>query len=256
MACSIFLTVRTASTRLPKKAFLEIGKKPLIRILIDHLKTVKNIDRIVICTTTEKSDDELTKYLRDLGLEVFRGDNVDVLNRLYQAAQNYDLRQFIVVEGDDVFCDPALIERTYNELTNSDYEFITWKDLPFGVSPLGIKTNKLEVLVKNKATKNTETGWGKAVMESGLFKIKQLKPDDAKLRRTDIRLTVDYKEDFELVKKIYENLPEKYSLLDIIRILDKNPQWLKINEGVKNKYEKNLGQKMTKLVMKKKGLEK
>ena len=252
MGCSVFLTVRTASTRLPKKALLKIEEKPLIKILIDHLKTTKNIDRIVICTTTEKSDDELTKYLKDIGLEIFRGDNVDVLNRLYQAAQKYDLRQFVVVEGDDVFCDPLLIEKTCNELTNSEYEFITWKDLPFGVSPLGIKTNKLEILVKSKVTKNTETGWGKAIVESGLFKVKQLKPDNAKLRRTDIRLTVDYREDFELVKKIYENLPERFSLLDIIGILDKNPQWLKINEGVKNKYEKNLEEKMTRLVMKKK----
>ena len=253
MNCTIFVTVRTASTRLPRKALLRIKNKPLIKLLIDRISTSKNFRKIVVCTTTEKSDDVLVEYLQDNGIEVFRGDNVDILKRLYLAAKKYKAKHFVVVEGDDIFCDPQLIDKTCMELSKKHYEFITWKNLPFGVSPIGIQTNKLEILIKNKLTKNTETGWGKFIVESGFFKAVQLKPYNKKLIHPEIRLSVDYIEDYMLVKKIYKNLPATFSLKDIINLLDTNPTWLKINESVKKKYEVNFQKKMTKIALKKKG---
>ena len=48
----VFITVRTASKRLPKKALIKIGQKPLIQILLERIKKSKNIEKIVVCTTT------------------------------------------------------------------------------------------------------------------------------------------------------------------------------------------------------------
>lgn len=251
MNCVVFVTVRTTSIRLPKKALLQIKERPLIKILLDRISESRQIKKIVVCTTNQKSDDVLVKFLQSNKIEVFRGDNVDVLNRLYLAAKKYKAKQFVVVEGDDIFCDPELIDKTCKKLSKTDYEFLTWKNLPFGVSPLGIKTNKLEDLIKNKKIKNTETGWGRFIIESGLFKVGQLSPDNRKLIRPEIRLSIDYKEDFQLAKKIIESLPEKFSLQNILNLLDKNPSWLNINEQVKKKYERNFTKKMTKLVLKK-----
>jgi len=252
MNCIIFVTVRTASTRLPQKALLKIKNKPLIKILIDRIRTSKNIKKIIVCTTDHKSDDKLTKFLQNNNVEVFRGDAIDILSRLFFAAKKYKAKQFVVVEGDDLYCDPSLIDKTCERLCQTDNEFLMWENLPFGVSPIGIKTDRLSILVKNKLTKNTETGWGQFIIKSGLFNVGRLRPNKKKLMRPDIRLSIDYKEDFELAKKIYENLPEKFSLTDIIEILDKNPEWLKINESVKKKYEQNFKKKMTKIAMEKK----
>jgi spore coat polysaccharide biosynthesis protein SpsF (cytidylyltransferase family) len=256
MDCIIFVTVRTASTRLPKKALLKIRNKPLIKILIDHIRSGKYIKNIVVCTTNKKSDDELVEYLQNNNVEVFRGDSIDILNRLYSAAKKYKADQFVVVEGDDLFCDPFLIEETCKKLSQNKYEFLYWEDLPFGVSPLGINTQKLCILMKSKKIKNTETGWGRFIIESGLFKIGKLKPDNKKLIRPEIRLSVDYKEDFYLAKKIYENLPTRFSLIDIIKLLNKNPNWLKINESVKKLSEHNFEKKRIKVIIKKKGIKK
>src|SRR5437667_1305078 len=154
MNCTVFLTVRTSSSRLPKKAFLEIDHKPLIKILIDRIRTSENVKRIVVCTTTQKSDDNLVQFLKNDNVEVYRGDNKDILNRLYLAAKQYNADQFVVVEGDDVFCEPYLIDETCRKLSENKYDFLYWENLPFGVSPLGIKTTKLRILVQNKRTTN------------------------------------------------------------------------------------------------------
>lgn len=239
MGCAIFVTVRTTSKRLPKKALLKIGERPLIKILIDRISTSKKIKKIIVCTTTDESDDELCKYLIDNKINVFRGDNEDILNRIYRAAKRYKIQKFVVVEGDDLFCEPLLIDKTYEKLCKSNYDFLYWENLPFGVSPLGIKTSKLQEMVKKKTVKNTETGWGKLIMNSGVFKIGRLRPTNQKLMRPEIRLTIDYAEDLKLAKLLLKKLQIKFKLYDVIKVLDDNPKWVKINEKVKEKYTKN-----------------
>lgn len=252
MACSILVTVRTASTRLPRKALLKINGIPFIKILVEQIKKSEDVKRVIICTTREKSDDELVKYLRKNKIDVFRGDNQDILKRLYLAAKKYRLGRFIVVEGDTLFCDSSIIDDTCRKLAESDYDFISWKNLPFGVSPLGIKTNKLRKLVEKKKTTDTENGWGKIIIDSGFFRVGQLLPKNRKLIRPEIRLSIDYKEDFELARKIYEKLSEKtLSLIDIIQLLDENQELLKINKYAQKKYEKNLEKNRSKIIMKK-----
>lgn len=252
MNCIVFLTVRTSSTRLPKKALLEINHQPLIKILIDRIKTAKKAREVIVCTTTHKSDDKLVKFLRNNNIKVFRGDRKDILNRLYLAAKKYKVKQFVVVEGDDVFCEPILVDETCKKLSENKYDFLYWKDLPFGVSPVGVKTRKLEKLIRAKKTKDTETGWGKFIIDSGFFNVGKLRPRNKKWIRPDIRLSVDYPEDFDLVKRIYEKLSTQFSLTNIIELLDKNPTWQKINESVKEKYKQNFEKKMTKIALRKK----
>ncbi len=251
MNCTVFLTVRTASNRLPRKALLKIDHRPLIKYLIDRIRTCKKLKKIVACTTTLKSDDDLVQFLKNDNVEVFRGDTKDILNRLYEAAKKYKINQFVVVEGDDIFCEPFLVDETCKKLSETKYDFLYWENLPFGVSPLGIKTKKLEKLILAKKTRDTETGWGKFIIDSGFFSVRKIRPHNKKWIRPDIRLSVDYPEDFDLVKKIHENLPSQFSLTNIIQLLDKNPEWQKINESVKEKYKKNFEKKMTKIVLKK-----
>lgn len=251
MACIVFLLVRTASSRLSRKALLEIMGKPLVKIIIERISTAKDIKDIVVCTTTLKSDDELALYLKDNNIEVFRGANKDILDRLYSASKKYKASKIVIVEGDDLFCDPNLITKTCEILSKTDYEFVVWQDLPLGVSPVGIKTEKLSVLINEKDVRDTETGWGHLVIESNLFKVGRFSPEEKRFIRPEIRLTIDYTEDYELAKKLYQVLPSGFSLMDIIITLDKNPEWLKINEIVKDKYKRNFAKKAAKLVMKK-----
>lgn len=248
MDCAILLLVRTASTRLPNKALLKINRTPFILKLIRRISKISNTKKIIVCTTKLKSDDKLVALLQKNNISYYRGETKDILKRLYNASQNFDLNQFVVVEGDDIFCDPSIINQTCDLLSKTTSELILWKNLPFGASPIGIKTNKLGILVKKTITKNAETGWHKLAEESGLFKTSINLPKNKKLCRPDIRLTVDYLEDFELAKRIYQNLPNNFSLQDIIVLIDKNPDLRKINKLAQDKWKKNFEQKRPKQV--------
>jgi len=248
--CFVFVTVRLDSKRLPKKALRKINGKPLIKILIDRIKTGKKVKKVVICTTKRKSDDELVTIFKKSDTAVFRGSNLDVLDRLYNAAKKYEVEHFVEVDGDDLFCEPDLIDKTCSFLSKKNNDFIVWEDLPFGVSPIGIKMDKLESLIKKKTTKNTETGWGEFIIKSNLFNVIKVKLKNNFLRRPDLRLTIDYKEDFILARKLLKKLPNTFSLKDVIKLMEKYPELKFINKNMIQKYQKNFKLKKAKIKLK------
>ena len=65
------ITVRSSSTRLPRKCFLDFGGKMMIEHIINRVKFFK-IDPI-ICTTEEDSDKELVKIAKKNDVKYFCG---------------------------------------------------------------------------------------------------------------------------------------------------------------------------------------
>ena len=95
MRTAVTITVRMKSKRLPRKALKGIVGKPLIEHLIERVKTAKLADTVILCTSVNSQDDELAVVAEKNGIDLFRGDEVDVLKRLYGAAKKYNI-DFIV----------------------------------------------------------------------------------------------------------------------------------------------------------------
>nr|NGX58829.1 hypothetical protein [Chlamydiota bacterium] len=56
--------------------------------------------------------------------------------------------------------------------------------------------------------------------------------------RSDVRLTVDTEEDFELIQRILEHLYKNnphFRLADIMELLEEHSEWLELNRQVKQK---------------------
>ncbi len=167
MNTAIFVPVRLSSTRLPSKGLLNLHGKPCLQLLIERLKRAKNIDLIILCTTKEASDDNLVDFAKKNGIKWYRGKTSDIIDRYYHAAKEFNVDTIINVDGDDIFCEPSFIERTAKEMMNSDIDFIIWKDLPLGSTPLGVKVEALTKVWKLKETEDTETGWARFFTDTG-----------------------------------------------------------------------------------------
>ena len=71
-------------------------------------------------------------------------------------------------------------------------------------------------------------------------------------RRPEIRMTLDYEDDFLFFKRIIEHfvsIDEAYTLRDIIAFLDKHPEVIKINQYLQEQFLENQ-QLKTKLLLK------
>lgn len=251
MKTAAFIPVRLSSTRLPRKALLEILGKPCIQYLIERIKSVKNLDGIILCTTTNSSDDEIVEFAKKMKVDVFRGSEIDILDRFKHTALEFKVENIVNVDGDDIFCEPEFIKITVDELQKNQADYIYWKNLPLGTTPIGIKTSALIKICEQKNIENTETGWGKFFTQTGLFNVKYLTSDDQELLNSDIRLTLDYPEDLMLFEKVLMNLKWPFSLKDIVKLLNNRKDIRDLNESVKNTYWKNFESKSTEIKMKK-----
>jgi len=238
---AVFIPVRLGSSRLPKKPLIEVKGKTLIEHLIDRAKAAKLPNMIALCTTTKPEDRIFEKIAKNNGVECFRGNEHDILKRFLDAAIKFKVDFIVNVDGDDVFCDPELMDKTVQCYLETGASFIKWNNLPLGATPIGLKVEALKKVCEIKDTLNTETGWGAYFTDTGLFKVKYLEPEDENLKKPEIRITLDYPEDLELVKKIYDKLyePEKViTLREILNLFKKEPALAEINRGVQEKYWK------------------
>ena len=101
---------RTSSSRLPGKVLLPIGDKPMILYQLERLQLSQRLDRLVIATSVDSSDDNLADVVGAAGFKVFRGDLDDVLERFRSCSAQEKATTVVRLTGDCPFSDSALID--------------------------------------------------------------------------------------------------------------------------------------------------
>lgn len=249
MNADIFIPARLDSKRLPEKHLLQINGKPILKYLIERLQTSKKIRNIIVCTTNSPTDEPLVNFLEHESIMYFRGSENDILDRFLKTATKYDTDIIVDVEGDDFFTDPLYVDKIVSEMQNTDVDFITGNSsaesfdsnsgFPHGLVPMGIRTKALKKICQLKITNNTETGYKEFFMIPNLFKCKYLFPESKITFPENLRLTIDYKEDFELAKKIISELGNDFNFSKLLELFQQQPDLFSIVDPVIDKWKKN-----------------
>ncbi len=251
MKCAIFITVRSDSSRLPNKALMPIIGKPIIELVIIRAKLVKNVDAVVVCTTDRSIDDNIVRIVKKCGVLHYRGNVDDKLDRWLGAAKKFNIDCFVTMDGDDLLCDPELMEAGAKQLISTDIDFIEApQGLICGSFTYGIKTTALETICRIKDTSDTEMMWV-YFKDTGLFKVSTLKVDDPVFYDPHIRMTLDYEEDLEFFSRIFENFNcenNNVPLREIVKFLKDHTEIIDINASRQQDYLANQKRK-TKLVL-------
>ena len=237
---ALIITARVKSSRLPRKALLEIKGKKLIEHLIGRMKMAKLPDMIVLATSTHPDDAILTKIAEKNGIKAFQGSEADKLKRYLAASKKFGFDHMIDVSADNIFSDPDLVDKMIEEFRRYDPDVIFCRGLPLGVSPIGLKISAVEKVCQMKDEKDTEA-YGPYFFDSNIFSVHYLEAKPS-VCRPDIRLTIDYQEDLDLARKIFEELKETektFSLERIVELFKKKPELLEINRDAQRRYEEN-----------------
>lgn len=251
-----FITARTGSSRLPGKPLLKIMGKPIIEHLIERVKLAKLPQQIVLCTTVLPEDDPLEQIATRTGISTFRGHPTDILMRWLKAAEHYRVDFIVSADGDDIFCDPEHIDKIVEHFLKTDADYIVCRGLPFGAAPTGIKVGALRKICELKLDEDTE-GQSRYFIQTGLFRVEYLDTTDPELNHPEIRMTLDYPEDFEFFKAVFQHLyqPGKiFSLRKVIKLLEQHPEIVKINQHMQKAYEERFKAKYTEVKLKKEKL--
>jgi spore coat polysaccharide biosynthesis protein SpsF len=230
MRAGFLITGRLKSTRLPKKVILEVAGKPLFSHMCDRLKHARRIDDIVLCTSTNSLDDPLVKLAQGEGISYYRGSEEDVLERLCEATEHFNLDYVVNITADCPIVDPLFVDMIIDEYEKTHADLIRFTNLPPGQGPNGIKVKALKKVCELKDETETEV-WGGYFTNADILHCHDAVVDGRYLC-PGLKTTLDYPEDYEFLKQVFDELyvPGKvFSLREIIRLVKKKPELLAIN---------------------------
>jgi len=99
------ITARSTSSRFPRKHIAPLGNKPMICRIIDNIRLLKGIDKVVLATTTNKTDDDLVEIVKWYGASVIRGSENDLTERHGRVLLKYKPDAVLNISGDCPFMD-------------------------------------------------------------------------------------------------------------------------------------------------------
>ena len=208
--------------------------------MIDRLKLAKRVDQIIVCTSTNPQDDRLADLAAAEGISCFRGDEDDVVKRLCEAANAFDLDYILSITADCPFSDPGYADKIVEEYERTDADFIRALELPHGAYSYGVKPSAFRKVLEIKDEADTEV-WGRYFTDTDLFKVYDLRVENPLHRQPDLRMTLDYPEDLEFFRAVFANLYEPgkvFSLDEILQFLQAHPEVVNINRHREADYKK------------------
>lgn len=218
---------------------MKINGKATIEYVIERAKRSKEADMVVLCTTTLPEDLALHFLAMRHNIECYRGSASDKLERWRGAAERFGVDAIVTADGDDLLCEPELMDMAFRQLERNGCDYIEAKNVPCGAFTYGFMVDALEAVCDMKDTSETEM-MSVYFTETGMFKTERLEGVPRDLQRPEIRMTLDYPEDLAFFRNIFAHFGNKrFDLRDVIEYLDRNPEVVGINRHLQERFMAN-----------------
>jgi spore coat polysaccharide biosynthesis protein SpsF len=196
------IQARMNSERLPGKVMLELCGRPVIGHVIDRLGISKKVDRIIVATTTNDSDDSLCEYLDKEYIDFFRGGENDVLGRFCEASRRYPSHSVVRATADNPLIDPKVLDETIRYSEDSGYRYVRTKGFPIGT---GAEVFSSELL--DEAGRNAKSAYEREHVTPYMYTSQENHGvHEYGGEYAGLRLTMDTRDDYEFIRDIYEHL--------------------------------------------------
>ena len=224
-----------SSERLPQKIMLDLEGEPVLFRMLERVKHSKLIDTIVVATSDLSCDDIVASSCKIWGVEVSRGSDSDVLSRYWKAAQEYPSDVYMRLTSDSPLIDPDYLDMCIDFYLAHSYRYVAGD----GKNPIGIGCELFTAeLLKEAAEKSTEPFEHEHVTPYMYWKQDSIGRVPSLRDATGIRITLDTKEDYEVIKTIYHELYQpgnRFTMNEILDYLEAHPEVAAINAAVEQK---------------------
>ena len=228
------IQARMGSSRLPGKVLMKSGNgKSLLYYVINQLRYCSKVKNLVIATTTNQEDDEIEKFADNNSVNVFRGKDKDVLDRYFQCAKKYSFSTIVRITADCPLIDPQIVDKVIEQFFSGNYDFAT--NTLMRTFPIGTDVEVFSFSALNRAWENTQLPSEREHVTPYLRKEENFKIINVENDKniSNLRLTVDRIEDFELIKQILNNISiNPIHLEDVLELFSRKPELIEINKHI------------------------
>ena len=244
MEIGCIIQARMGSTRLPGKVLEELeAGKTCLEYVIQQLEDVFDIKNIVIATTFLEEDDVIEKFCVERGINVFRGQPKNVLDRYYNCAKEFSIQNIVRITSDCPLIDPKIVLELIKKMKTGEFDYVSNalnRTFPIGLDAEIFTFHALEQswkVAQLQSEKEHVTPFIKKNPKS--FKQYNLESDKNK---SNIRITLDVPEDLMLIRNIVSKISNRPILYkDLMELFEREPEILAINKNIKHDgYERSL----------------
>jgi len=203
---------RSGSTRLPNKVLKAINGSTLLKIHLDRIQQSSKIDELIVATTVDKLDIKIVEIAKKNRLPFYQGSIENVLDRFYQAAKEFEPKWVVRLTSDCPLIDAKLIDSLIEYAVEKDVDYCSNTLKPTFPDGMDVEVFKFFAL---------EKAWREAKLDSEKEHVTPYIHKNSTFNGLDlftscnyesdkdfsnVRLTVDEPEDFEVVEKIINQL--------------------------------------------------
>jgi len=208
------IQARLGSTRLPNKMLLVLKEKPIIEWVIRRVLKSELLDKVILAIPDNKVNDVLEMYVKNLNLdiEIFRGNENDVVKRFYDAVKKYKPLNVVRICADNPLISPKEIDNLIKFFQNKDidyaYNHIPKNNLyPDGLGAEIVKFEVLEKIYNNAMLKEEREHIFNYIWNNqNKFKIETFNPENEFLQKPYIKLDIDTFDDYYKLWKLDINI--------------------------------------------------
>lgn len=213
MSTGIVIFARMSSRRLPGKALLAIGSRPLLGHVIDRARRVTSAQGLVLATSVDASDDSLAAFAESEGLPVHRGPLDDVLTRAIECVRAQRWTAFARVCGDRPFLEPLAIDHAIQRIDTPGEDApdlvtnMIDRAVPAGMTTEVIRSNALEYV----QTRTTDAFYREHLTRYFYDHPREFRIADVgapPVETEGLRLVVDSAEDLDRARYVVAQLPD------------------------------------------------
>ncbi len=239
----IVIQARMSSSRLPGKVLKDIFGKPMLLRQVERLRNGTKVP-VVVATSNDKSDDPISLLCSRENISCFRGDLNNVVSRFLKCAQSRGFTHIIRVGGDDPLIDPDCCNELIrlHKISNKDFLYASNTDgWPYGCAAELLSTEVISKIINNTQEKFYLEHTIPYIFDNpNKFKIQRVQAPN-NLKQIDLKVSVDYPEDFELIKTIFKELlplSEFFNLENVISLLKDKEEIATINRGLHQGFDR------------------
>ncbi|MGI0011522.1 MAG: cytidylyltransferase domain-containing protein [Nitrosopumilaceae archaeon] len=230
MGAIAIIQARMGSTRLSGKVLMKVDERnPVLYYVINQLQYSKLLDKVIVATTTLKEDDEIGEFVNGMGIDCFRGDALNVLDRYYQCAKKFSVPTIVRITSDNPLIDPLIVDQVIKKFNSGLYDYVTNtqpRTFPQGTEVEVFSFQALErawtEAKKPSEREHVTPYFYNPPTKFKIFNVLYLKDI------SHLRWTVDKQSDLDLVRIIASKIKKRPILMtDIIDLLSKEPHLVK-----------------------------
>ncbi len=226
------------STRLPGKVLKDLEGATVLARVLARVRRSTLLGEVIVATSDARGDDAIVTECKRLNTRVFRGDEQDVLDRYYRAAQFAKAEAVVRITADCPLIDPEITDKTLQAFLDVRPDYAS--NALTRTYPRGLDTEVISMPALERAWREASEKYQRAHVtpyfyrEQSLFKVLEVKGEQD---YSALRWTLDTEQDLEFLRAVYARFDgrDNFGWRDVVSLLGREPALSEINRDVAQK---------------------